>query len=44
MCINPKDISETVKNTTEATKNLADIVQMILQSRGIGSSINDKIL
>lgn len=41
MCINPKDTSETVKNATEATKNIAEIVQMILQPRGINATIQE---
>lgn len=41
MCINPKDTSETVKNTTEATKNIAEIIQMILEPRGIDAVIQE---
>ena len=41
MCTNAKDVSEVVKNTTEATKNIADIVQMILQPRGIDAVIEE---
>lgn len=41
MCINPKDTSEVVKNTTEATKNIAEIVQMILQPKGIDAAIQE---
>lgn len=41
MGINSKDTSEIVKNTTEATKNVAEIVQMILQPRGIDAVIQE---
>lgn len=41
MGINSKDTSEIVKNTTEATKNVAEIVQMILQPRGIEAAIQE---
>ena len=41
MCTNAKDASEVVKNTTEATKNVAEIVQMILQPRGIDAAIQE---
>lgn len=41
MGINSKDTSEIVKNTTEATKNVAEIVQMILQPRGIDAAIQE---
>lgn len=41
MCTNVKDASEVVKNTTEATKNVAEIVQMILQPRGIDAAIQE---
>ena len=41
MCTNAKDASEVVKNTTEATKNVAEIVQMIIQPRGIDAAIQE---
>lgn len=41
MSINSKDMSETAKNTTEATKNIAEIVQMILKPRGIKAAIQE---
>ncbi|MBD5097629.1 MAG: DUF2806 domain-containing protein [Lachnospiraceae bacterium] len=37
--MNPKDTSEIVKNTTESTKNIAEIIQMILQPRGISATL-----
>lgn len=39
MFIDPKETSEVVKNSTEASKNVAEIVQMILQPRGIDAAI-----
>lgn len=39
--MNIKDTSEIVKNTTEATKNIVDVVQMIFQPRGIGGAIQE---
>ena len=44
MVKNPKDITditEAVKNTTEATKNIAEIVLKILQPRGIDAAIEE---
>lgn len=39
MCKSSKDTSEMVKNTTESTKNIVEIVQMILQPRGINAAL-----
>ena len=39
--MNTKEKSEVVKNATESTKNLAEIVQMILQPRGIDAAIQE---
>lgn len=41
MEINPKDTSEIAKSTTEATKNVIEIVRMILQPRGIDAAIEE---
>lgn len=41
MCTNAKDVSEVAKNTTEATKNIAEIVEMILRPRGIDAAIEE---
>lgn len=41
MFINPKDTTDAVKNTTESTKNIAEIVLKILQPRGIDAAIEE---
>ena len=38
---NTKDTSDVVKNATETTKNIVEIVQMILQPRGIDAAIQE---
>ena len=37
----PKSTSETIKTATEATKNIAEIIQLILQPRGIDAAIEE---
>lgn len=41
MCKNVKDASAVAKNTTDTTKNIVEIIRMILQPRGIDAVIEE---